>query len=286
MEIEIGKEEPTWEDETEADDSTITSQTIGPENGAIRCLFKVAQREFIGQRINIEGLQEWLIRAHSIESFRAYLWSLIQPHIKQPIRVELDNCGRAIVSWDEPNVLTMGDANRFVTFIDKKSRKSYSWRHISSHYVERWNSTNIVLCIHVYSTAISSRNIYEVARDTLLAPKRKPAVVVKPQRRLIPETADGYSFRDEVRALRETFLQMRDLMHILDNRILLLEEKCDQTLPHEPMIQMTTEESSIGNESMEMKPYGNSDPLLVRPDYEIKEETSDEEIEVLEEQYQ
>ncbi|XP_058448461.1 uncharacterized protein LOC131428493 [Malaya genurostris] len=287
MEIDIGKVEPTWDEDTLVDDSSIASQVIGPENGSIQCQFKAAKREFVGQRIYTERLPDWLVRANSMESFRLNLWSLVEPYIKQPILVETDESGHTVATWGVPKMPTVSDAGRFVTFVDKRNRKSYSWCHLRQNTIDRWINASIVVCIHVYSTAMSSRNVYEIARDTLLSPKKiKHPVISKQQRRVFPESADGYSFRDEVRALRETFLQMRDLMHVLDNRIMLLEEKCDQTVPHEPMIQMSAGECSDGVESVGMKAFLNSDPLLVHTNIEIKEETSEEEIEALDEHYE
>lgn len=111
--------------------------------------------------------------------------------------------------------------------------------------LERWhNSSTIFVCIHVHSMAVYSRLVYEIVVDKLL--QQKTSKPKQQPRAVLPVEADGYSFRDEVRAIRETFLQMRDLMHILDNRITLLEKKCDQTVPPEPMIPMRFESSESG----------------------------------------
>lgn len=68
---------------------------------------------------------------------------------------------------------------------------------------------------------------------------KKPAAVKRP---VLPPAADGYSFRDEVRAMRETFSQMRSLMNILDSRLSLLEQKCDEATIV-PVRMDTTEEA-------------------------------------------
>ncbi|EAT47926.1 AAEL001001-PA [Aedes aegypti] len=39
-------------------------------------------------------------------------------------------------------------------------------------------------------------------------------------------TADGYGFEEEVQALRQTVIQIKDLVEMLDRRVELLEEKC------------------------------------------------------------
>lgn len=110
--------------------------------------------------------------------------------------------------------------------------------------------------------AVSSRPIFELVQEKLLkpkAPKAKPKV--KP---VVPPAADGYSFRDEVRAIRETFLQMRDLMHILDNRIAMLETKCDQAFEPEPLIPVRLDPRAAAAGKL-----AGGDPLLYA---EIKEE--------------
>lgn len=144
---------------------------------------------------------------------------------------------------------------------------------MSNATLEKWhNSNSIFVCVHEYSVSVYSKQVYEIVVDRLLQQK---ATKPKPQPRpLLPAEADGYSFRDEVRAIRETFLQMRDLMHVLDNRITLLEKKCDQTVPEEPMIPMrfeSTEPGSADAKSFAGDPLQNADIKeedLEQDDYE------------------
>ncbi|XP_062560253.1 uncharacterized protein LOC134224739 [Armigeres subalbatus] len=266
MEFEEGKVQQTLYPESHSD---IVNQTVGPEYGAIRCLFRVAKREFVGQRIILEELNHWLIGAHCIETFRVNLWQLAEPHIRQAVVVKTDKNGTVVdVHWGDSTRPTMEEGDRFITFIDKRNRRFYPWRHLNVAAIERWkNSTSIVVCIYMYSTAISSRPIFEFVSDHLLNPKAlRPKPKVRP---VIPPAADGYSFRDEVRAIRETFLQMRDLMHILENRISLLEAKCDQSFQREPMIMMP---DRFDQQATDQKSH-NSDPLQYD---KIKEEDEEE----------
>lgn len=119
MQCEEDKVELLWEES----ESPVANQTVGPENGAIRCLFKVSLRQFVGQRINLEGLTYWLVRAHSIEAFRTYLWELAVPHIKQAVDVETDNNGVVNVSWGDPTRPTIEQAQNYISFTDRKTRK-------------------------------------------------------------------------------------------------------------------------------------------------------------------
>ncbi|XP_029732493.2 uncharacterized protein LOC109430470 isoform X1 [Aedes albopictus] len=253
----------------ESESGEIVNQTVGPENGAIQMLIKVAKRDFVGQQVRLEGLPQWLIRAHSIEAFRAYLWELAEPHIRRPVNVETNQEGQVVnVSWSSFERPTIEEADKFITIINKKNRRPhilqmYPWNYLNSPAIERWKtSTSTAICIYMYSMAVSSRPIFELVREKLLkpkAPKAKPKV--KP---VVPPAADGYSFRDEVRAIRETFLQMRDLMHILDNRIAMLETKCDQAFEPEPLIPVRLDPRAAAAGKL-----AGGDPLLYA---EIKEE--------------
>lgn len=266
MEFEEEKIQATFNGESDFD---IVNQTVGPENGAIQLLIKVAKREFVGQRILLEGLNNWLIRAHSIEAFRYSLWQLAEPHIKRAIDVQTNKEGLVVnVGWNSSERPTIEEADKFITFVDKKNRRMYPWNHLNNAAVERWKKySTTVVCIYMYSTAVSSRPIFELVSEKLLKAKTpKPKPKVKP---VLPPAADGYSFRDEVRAIRETFLQMRDLMHILDNRIALLETKCDQTFQPEPMIPVRFEQQGVGA----VGKSSSADPLQYA---EIKEEDDDE----------
>lgn len=54
--------------------------------------------------------------------------------------------------------------------------------------------------------------------------KRARRLISGPARR--EHTSDGFGFEDEVRILRQTVTQIRDLVEMLDHRVGLLEEKC------------------------------------------------------------
>lgn len=246
-----------------------SNSIVGPENGAIRCLFKIALKQFVGQRIASEGEPiYWLIRAHSIEAFRAYLWELAVPFIQQTIKVETDNNGQVTVGWGDSVPPTIEQADHYISFTDKKLRKNYRWKQLTNSALEKWhNSSTFFVCIHVHSMAVYSRVVYGIVMDQMLRPK-----TLKPKqqpRGVLPPEADGYSFQDEVRAIRETFLQMRDLMLILDNRITLLERKCGQSALQEPMIPTSTE--LTGAEATDVKHF-SGDPLYC----EVVKEEPDE----------
>lgn len=249
----------------------ISNTTVGPENGAVRCLFKVVIRQFLGQRLQVEEEPiVWLVRAHSIEAFQSYLWELAAPHIKQPVVIETDPNGVVTsVGWGDPGRPTMDQAEQYILFCDRKTRRNYNWSQMNNLRLEKWHkSSTLFLCIHEYSLSLSSKAVYELVQDKLLKPlqPQKPPKPKAQQSRsvLLPPEADGYSFQDEVRAVRETFLQMRDLMVILDNRISLLERKCEQTIPGESTIQIKTTKSDVTT----VKSF-TGDPLLFEV---IKEE--------------
>ncbi|XP_055613694.1 uncharacterized protein LOC129760136 [Uranotaenia lowii] len=252
----------------------LVNRTVGDENGAIRCLFFVCKRLFCGQKVDQNC--EWLVQAHSIEAFREYLWELIRPHIKRPVKFDEPEVRRYVaVSWDEPAHPTIQDAGRYVLFSLKEQRRNFSWDSLTPRKLITWNSGTILLSIQVYSNAVTCRQAYESVMHTLLASPR-PAKKAEPPKKVskvLPEDADGYNFRDEVRALRETFMQMRDLMHILDNRISLLEEKCDQLVQKEPYIQL--QQGAIPVQVVDVKDLGFLDPLL-QPNVEIKQEDDPE----------
>uniref|UniRef100_A0A1Q3F3B4 Uncharacterized protein n=1 Tax=Culex tarsalis TaxID=7177 RepID=A0A1Q3F3B4_CULTA len=223
-----------WAPDDDADELEVSNQTVGPANGSVQYLFRVFKRKYNKQQISSdERFGMWLVRAHSIDEFRSTLWELVRPHVKRAIEVSSGGSGVGYVfRWGGPAEPSEEDAPQFVTFCEKKNKKVYTWNHLSKAVtLQRWQDLEIILAIHEYSTSLKTRAIYQLALNTFLAPTsaskpttKKPAVVKKP---LLPPAADGYSFRDEVRALRETFSQMRSLMTILDSRITLLEQKCD-----------------------------------------------------------
>ncbi|EDS43236.1 conserved hypothetical protein [Culex quinquefasciatus] len=238
-------------------DQEVSNETVGPANGSVRCFFRVFKRKYGSQQMTAdERFGVWLVRAHSIDEFRTSLWELVRPHVKRAIEVVQPGDGGRIgyaFRWGGPADPSEEDAPQFVTFCEKKNKKVYTWNHITStHTLKRWQDHEIILVIHEYSTALKTKAVYQIALNTFLAAglkavakasskpvAKKPAAVKRP---VLPPAADGYSFRDEVRAMRETFSQMRSLMNILDSRLSLLEQKCDEATIV-PVKMDTTEEA-------------------------------------------
>lgn len=227
----------------ENDELQVTNQVIGPADGSVQCLFRVFKRQFGSQHLPEERMNEWLVRGNNLDEFRANLWELVWPHLKRAVEVRRNADGQYVFRWGEPAVPTVDDVTKFVTFCEKRTKKVFTWNHITTvRKLQKWQQLGVILAIHEYSTSVTTRSVYQLLQSTLLNRKKTsnapvPAPLTtpssgskprsKPKQAVLPPAADGYSFRDEVRALRETFSQMRSLMVMLDQRIMLLEEKCE-----------------------------------------------------------
>lgn len=127
----------------------------------------VQLRNFKGNSSGPE-IGTWQIECASLEEFHQLLWIQVEKHIKR--EVVFDEQYKP--SWHENEVSTFEDLSKFVGFADKKpGKRSYEFQSITTSNLQAWRNRPVCLHIYVFSSSVSSANLYKAVCKELLKPK-------------------------------------------------------------------------------------------------------------------
>lgn len=140
-----------------SDEPTVFSFTIKLVAGV---------KHFANQKLEqvINSSQPWEVTCSDVKAFSEALWPKVQPWLKREI-IFIDNKPY----WSAKECPTEDDLDRFLTFFDTRSRRSFKLASLTMSELLRWNDgRDISLNICEYSTAVSTKSCWLVVEKELL----------------------------------------------------------------------------------------------------------------------
>lgn len=125
---------------------------------------EVMVKDFVSQKSgNSKRMYE--IHCNSPEEFSEMVWTTIQPYIETQI---IYNDQAQSYEWSH-NELDATNLDKFVSFQDKVSKRTYEVLAITKKLLQSWkNKKGLVCFVHVYGTVLKKKQHYEVAYKNLI----------------------------------------------------------------------------------------------------------------------
>lgn len=150
--------------ETSGESSKLSSKRPGKQtNLSLYATF--FKRKFVGETSGAKFASE-IIYGNSVDEILQGIWSIVKPVIKQEVTFEDDN-GLQVPCWanDEP---TLGDLGKFVYLQNHANRRRVNVDKVDSKLLISWRSKEIRVHVHVYSTAVSCKQLWELVDRQLI----------------------------------------------------------------------------------------------------------------------
>ncbi|XP_062554275.1 uncharacterized protein LOC134219547 [Armigeres subalbatus] len=140
------------------------SKLRGKQNNLSLCgtFFK---RKFVGETSGTKFASE-IIYGDTVADILHGVWQIVRPVIKQEVIFEEDN-GIQVPCWmnTEP---TFGDLGKFVYLQNHVNRRRVNVDKVDSKLLISWRSKEIRVHVHMYSTAVSCKQLWELVDKKLI----------------------------------------------------------------------------------------------------------------------
>lgn len=137
--------------------------------GLYGCWLLVAVRNFKGHSSGKE-VGRWGVAGNSVDEFVRSCWKLSHKFLKREVLFTCDENGVAKPSWSEKISPEEEDFVRFALFNDKVSHRTLRPDQLTETVLQNWRTKEIHLLLHVYSTAVNNKAVFQSVQDTLLGP--------------------------------------------------------------------------------------------------------------------
>ncbi|XP_062550203.1 uncharacterized protein LOC134214945 isoform X1 [Armigeres subalbatus] len=137
--------------------------------GLYGCWLLVAVRNFKGHSSGKE-VGRWGVAGNSVDEFMNSCWKLSHTFLKREVVFTCDESGVAKPSWSEKVSPEEDDFVRFALFNDKVSHRTLRPDQVTETILQNWRTKEIHLLLHVYSTAVNNKAVFQSVRDTLMGP--------------------------------------------------------------------------------------------------------------------
>lgn len=137
--------------------------------GLYGCWLLVAVRNFKGHTSGKE-VGRWGVSGDSVAGFIRSCWKLSEKFLKREVVFTCDESGVAKPSWSGKESPEEDDFVRFALFNDKVSHRTLRPDQLTETILQNWRTKEIHLLLHVYSTSVNNKAVFQSVHDTLLGP--------------------------------------------------------------------------------------------------------------------
>lgn len=137
--------------------------------GLYGCWLLVAVRNFKGHSSGKE-IGRWGVSGNSVDDFIRNCWKLSEKYLKREVVFTCDESGAAKPGWSEKECPEEEDFVKFALFNDKVSHRTLRTDQLTETILQNWRTKEVHLLLHVYSTAVNNKAVFQSVQDTLLGP--------------------------------------------------------------------------------------------------------------------